>query len=442
MKRTYMAVIQAGGKGTRMLELTGDALPKPMLVLNGKPMLEWQIENIAAYGVKDFVIITGHLGEQIEAYFQDGARWGVCIRYIREQEPLGSAGALAFLKPMLQHEIADVLLVFGDVMFDLDITRLLRFHESRQSMATLLAHPNAHPYDSDLLVTDEDERVMDILSKRGKRNDWYENLVNAGIYVLSRELLETLPEKALRLDMEQDILRPLLSGGRVYAYRTPEYVKDAGTPERFRAVCLEQVAGVWQKRNLERKQRCVFLDRDGTVNKYNGLIWQEGQFELEEDAAEAVGLLNKAGYLAILITNQPVVARGLCDMKDVQRIHRKMQTHLGEQGAWLDDIAFCPHHPDKGYPEENVLYKVACNCRKPATGLIDSMVEKYNIDREQSYMIGDSTTDIQTGKNAGLRTVLLATGQGGADGKYDVTADMWAKNLLDAAKMILESTGL
>lgn len=442
MKHVYMAVIQAGGKGTRMRELTGDRLPKPMLSINGKPMLEWQIQNIAAYGIRDFVIITGHLGEKIEEFFQDGVGLGVNVRYIREREPLGSAGALSFLEPMFQPEITDVLLVFGDVMFDLDLGRMVHFHEEHRSLATLLVHPNAHPYDSDLLITDESDRIRGILPKNEKREGWYDNLVNAGIYVLSRQLFVELPEtKTGKLDLEKDVIQPLLDSGRVYAYRTPEYVKDAGTPERFRAVCREQDAGVWQQRNLKKKQRCVFLDRDGTVNRYLGLLSQEEQFELEEGAAEAISLLNAAGYLTIVVTNQPVVARGMCGMKDVRRIHRKMQVLLGEQGAWLDDIVFCPHHPDKGYPEENPLYKIVCNCRKPSTGMIDSMVKKYNIDTKMSYMIGDSTTDIQTGRNAGLKTVLLSTGQAGADGKYDVRADMQAKNLLEAVKMILGSVG-
>lgn len=438
MKHVYMAVIQAGGKGTRMRELTGDKLPKPMLSLNGKPMLEWQIQNIAAYGIKDFVIITGHLGEKIEEFFQNGAGLGVNIRYIKEKEPLGSAGALALLEPMFWPEITDFLLVFGDVMFDLDINRMLHFHEEHQSLATLLAHPNAHPYDSDLLLTDESDRIRGIMSKNEKREGWYDNLVNAGIYVLSRKILVELPEtKTGKLDLEQDVIKPLLESGRVYAYRTPEYVKDAGMPERFRAVCREQETGIWQQRNLGKKQRCVFLDRDGTVNRYRGLLSQEEQFELEEGAAEAIRLLNEAGYLAIVVTNQPVVARGMCGMEDVQRIHHKMQVLLGNHGAWLDDIVFCPHHPDKGYPEENPLYKIVCSCRKPATGMIDSMVKKYNIDTNLSYIIGDSTIDIQTGRNAGLRTILLATGQAGTDGKYEVRADIQAKNLLDAVKIIL-----
>lgn len=438
MGHKYVAVIQAGGLGTRMQELTKNIIPKPMLLLNGRPMLEWQIQNIVEYGIRDFVIIIGHLGEKIVEYFHDGNELGVHIQYIEEKEPLGSAGALAFLKSTYHFEATDFLVVFGDVMFDLDMHRLCCFHKKHGGLATLLAHPNAHPYDSDLLVTDNDDQVLRIISKHEKRNEWYENLVNAGIYVLSGELMTELSKKGIeRMDMERDVLKPLMGQGKVYAYRTPEYIKDAGTPERFLTACREQREGVWEQKNLTKKQRCVFLDRDGTLNKYRGLIYKEEQLELEQGVAEAIRLLNEAGYLAIVVTNQPVVARGLCDIGEVEQIHKKLQVLLGEQGAYLDDIVYCPHHPDKGYPEENPLYKIPCKCRKPDTGMIDKMLEKYNIDLGKSYMIGDSSVDIQTGKNAGLKTILVATGQAGNDGKYCVQADMQVKDLLDAVKVIL-----
>lgn len=304
--------------------------------------------------------------------------------------------------------------------------------------AFLIAHPNAHPYDSDLLIIDNADQVLNIISKHEKRTEWYENLVNAGIYVLSGELITDLEKKGItQLDMERDVLKPMMGQGKVYAYRTPEYIKDAGTPERFKAVCREQREGVWEQKNLTKKQRCVFLDRDGTINKYHGLIYKEEQLELEQGAAEAIQRLNEAGNLAIVVTNQPVVARGLCDIGDVEQIHRKLQVLLGEQGAYLDDIVFCPHHPDKGYPEENPLYKILCKCRKPDTGMIDKMLEKYNIDSGKSYIVGDSSVDIQTGRNAGLKTILVATGQAGNDGKYCVQADAQVKDLLDAVKVIL-----
>ena len=435
MEKKYVAVIQAGGKGTRMVSLTLNKIPKPMLILNGKPMLQWQIENIAEYGITEFVIIIGHLGGKIKDFFGSGADFGVHISYIEEQKPLGSAGALYYLNQLYSNN--DFLFVFGDVMFQLDFRRMFYFHESKRADATLLAHPNAHPFDSDLLVLEEDGKVIGIDSKRNIRDYWYTNCVNAGIYILSEEFVGKISELKVT-DLESDLLIPHMSNGKIYAYITTEYVKDAGTPDRFYEVCKEQASGVWNQKCLTEKQKCIFLDRDGTINKFKDLISREEQFELEEQVAEAIRLINQSGYLTIVVTNQPVVARGMCDISEVDLIHQKMQVLLGEKGAYLDDIVFCPHHPDKGYPDENPIYKVPCNCRKPATGMIDRMVRKYNIDVTQSYIIGDSTVDIKTGENAGLHTVLVQTGQAGVDKKYDVTAEFSATDLLSAVEKILE----
>lgn len=434
MRRNYTAVIQAGGKGTRMWELTKDQIPKPMLLLNGKPLLQWQIENISKYGVREFVFIVGHLGEKIREYFGDGSRFGIHIQYIEEDTPLGSAGALYYLKDMIRTD--SFLLVYGDVMFCLEWNRMLDFHERRHGKATLLVHPNSHPFDSDLLILDKEQHVTGIDPKSSERDYWYENCVNAGIYILSADILRQM--KILkRLDLEKDVLSPMMAGNEIYGYRTPEYVRDVGTPERFRKAEAEQAAGVWEQKCLDRLQRCVFLDRDGTLNKYKGLIYREAQLELEEHAAEAVRLLNESGFLAVVVTNQPVVARGLCGIEDVNNIHRKLQVLLGNEGAYLDDIVFCPHHPDRGYPEENPAYKIPCDCRKPAGGMIGRMADRYNIDLSHSCIVGDSTVDIQTGINAGVRTVLVLTGQAGTDGKYRVKPDETAENLLEAVTRIV-----
>ena len=398
-------------------------------------MIQWQIENISKYGIYEFVLIVGHLGDKIQKYFEDGKRFGVHIRYIEESTPLGSAGALYYLKDRIWTD--NFLLVYGDVMFYLDWNRMMEFHEYNRSKATLLVHPNAHPFDSDIVVLDKNNHVKRIDSKLNKRNFWYENCVNAGLYILSSDILQGI-EIPGKLDLEKELLAPLMMQDQVYGYRTPEYVKDAGTPERFLKVEKEQTAGVWERKCLNRKQRCVFLDRDGTLNQYKGLIYQEDQLVLEDGAAEAVRLLNEEGYLAIVITNQPVVARGMCDIEDVNRIHRKLQVLLGEQGAYMDDLVFCPHHPDKGYPDENPRYKITCNCRKPAIGMIEQMVEKYNIDLSQSYLIGDSTVDIQAGVNAKVRTILIHTGQAGRDGKFKVIPDGVAEDVLDAVRKIVE----
>ena len=426
----------AGGKGTRLRSVTGGDLPKPMAPVAGKPILEHQIERLREQGVKDIILVIGYLGEKIREHFGDGQTFGVRIRYIEETAPLGTAGALSLLPPMLEED--DFFLVFGDVLFDIDLARMLAFHREKGAEATLFVHPNSHPFDSDLVVVDDNGRVERFDSKHNVRDYWYKNCVNAGFYILRRSVCARVPADT-KVDLEKELLAGMIaSGGAVYGYRSPEYIKDVGTPERIAAAEAELMSGLIAGRSLRRKQRAIFLDRDGTVNRENGLVYREEQFELEISAAEAIGRINKSGYLAIVATNQPVVARGLCDMEDVERIHRKMETLLGREGAYLDDVVFCPHHPDKGYPEENPAYKVPCRCRKPDIGMLETCAARYNIDLSASWMVGDTTVDIQTGLNAGTHTALVRTGVAGQDGKYNAEAELTADDLLQAVKKITE----
>lgn len=429
----------AGGKGTRLQSLTNNEIPKPMAPVAGKPILQWQIEYLREQDVSDIIIIVGHLGKKIQEYFQDGSQFGVKIRYIAETMPLGTAGALSMLPPMLVEE--NFFLVFGDVLFDIDLRRMADFHRDKQAIATLLVHPNAHPFDSDLVIHDEDSRVLRFDSKHNVRDYWYRNCVNAGFYLLNRSVCQEVPPQT-KVDLEKELLTELIAAGRpVYAYLSSEYIKDVGTVERITRAEEELSGGLVGQRSLRNKQRAIFLDRDGTVNKKNGLIYREEQFELEDKAAEAIRRINQSGCLAIVVTNQPVVARGLCGMEDVERIHRKMETLLGREGAYLDAVRFCPHHPDKGYPEENPAYKIPCHCRKPDTGMLEECAEQFNIDLRGSWMVGDTTVDIQTGKNARTHTALVLTGDEGRDGKFDVEPDLTGKDLLETIEKILEWSG-
>ncbi|VDG69859.1 histidinol-phosphate phosphatase family protein [Clostridium carnis] len=430
------AVIMAGGKGTRLASITKNEIPKPMAIIAGKPILEWQIECLKENGIKDITLIIGYLGNKIKEYFNDGSDFGVNINYIEEKEPLGTAGSFFYLKDCLKDEY--FLLAFGDVIFDIDIERMERFHKENKSIATLFVHPNSHPFDSDLIVTDDCDRILEFDSKNNNRDYWYDNCVNAGFYILDKSLCDLVKEPQ-KLDLEKDILMKLAKESKeIYAYRSPEYIKDVGTVERISKAEEEILRGFVKKRNLKNKQKCIFIDRDGTLNKYNGLIYKEEEFILEDFVREAISLINNSGYLAIVITNQPVVARGLCEIKDVEIIHNKMKTLLGRDGVFFDDVVFCPHHPDKGYPEENPAYKIKCNCRKPNTGMIDMCVKKYNIDIENSWIIGDTTIDIQAGVNSGLKTALVLTGEAGKDEKYSVQANIVRKDLLEAVNTILK----
>ena len=388
----------AGGRGTRLAGLTRDEIPKPMVPVLGKPLLLRQMEALKENGITDVVLIIGHLGHVIRDYFGCGERFGLHIRCFQEERPLGTAGALSRVRPMLEETF---FLIYGDVLFDIDLSRMERFHRQKHAAATLFVHPNAHPFDSDLVEMDKDQRVVRFDSKHNPRDYWYDNCVNAGLYLLNRSICGRLPDQE-RVGLESDVLAPLCrEGGAVYAYRSPEYIKDIGTPERIRAAEADLKSGLVAARNLRRIQRAVFLDRDGTINVKKGLISSAESFELEANAAAAIRKINQSRYLAIVITNQPVVARGLCGLEGVEEIHRKMHTLLGREGVFLDAVRFCPHHPDRGYPRENPAYKIPCRCRKPDTGMLEDCAERYHVSLADSWFVGDSTVDVQTGKTPG-----------------------------------------
>lgn len=394
-------VIMAGGKGTRIAEVNSQ-VPKPMIPIDGKPILEHQINVLKRQGYREFILIIGHLGHIIQDYFKDGSGWDVHIQYITEESPLGTAGALYFLKEEIRENF---LLVNGDIIFDVDIARFLDSHRRLNTIATILTHPNSHPYDSGIIIADENRRVTDWLHKEDQRH-WYKNRVNAGLHMLSPDIFRYFPDLQKR-DLDRDILKPLISSRELGIYDSPEYVKDMGTPDRYCSVAEDIRCRRVEARNLRKRQRAIFLDRDGTLNKYVGFLTDISDLELMDDAAEAVRRINASGYLAIVITNQPVIARGEVSMEELTQIHNKMETLLGQEGAYIDALYFCPHHPDKGFAGERPQFKTECSCRKPKPGMLLQAAQDYNIDLSKSWMIGDSDSDIKAGAAAGCGTVML-----------------------------------
>jgi len=401
------AVILAGGKGTRLAEVRKD-IPKPMMPVLGKPLLQYQIELLKKHGFEQVWLIVGHLHEQIEDYFKDGQDFGISIQYYVEEQPLGTVGGIKSLENVLDHTF---LVLYGDVMIDMDLDRLLAFHEKKSAEATLVVHPNDHPYDSDLLDTDKNDKVIAFYPKPHPEGMQYKNLVNAAAYVFSPKVFQFM-EAGVKADFGKDIFPTLHQYIDVYAYNTPEYLKDMGTPDRLDKVSHAIKSGKVARRNLSNKQRCIFLDRDGVINIDTDLIHRTEDFNLYPFAPEAIKRINRMGFLAVVVTNQSVLARGLCSESDLEEIHKKMETILGNEGAFVEAIYYCPHHPHGGFPEEVKELKTDCHCRKPKPGMLIDAAERFNIDLKSSFMVGDSQRDIEAGKNAGCTTIRVKTGHG------------------------------
>ena len=425
------AVVLAGGKGTRLRSVARD-LPKPMVPVDGVPVLEHQLRWLHREGVRRVILLVGHRKEAIIDHVGDGSAFDLEVDYFVETEPLGTTGGVKAVEDRLDDSF---LVLYGDVMLDLDLSRFVRFHRERAADASLVLHPNDHPFDSDLVEVDESDRVTAFHSKPHPPGAVYRNLVNAACYLFEPVVLDHI-EPGVKADFGADVLPRLIHQRAVFGYRTPEYLKDMGTPDRLARVEADVRSGTVAERNLRHARPAIFLDRDGVINRDHHLIRRTEDMELLPGSASAVRRINRSGHLAVVVTNQSVIARNLVDLDGLRRIHDAMEWTLGEDGAYVDDLLFCPHHPDGGYPEERPEYKVACDCRKPSPGMLLTAADRWNIDLERSWMIGDSPRDAEAGRRAGCRTIGVRTGHG-MDGQPEA-ADVVVDDLARAVHLILD----
>lgn len=425
------AVILAGGLGTRLKEAT-IAMPKSMMVINDRPLLEHQIILLHKYGISDIVLIVNHLKVQIQLHIGNGSRWGVEVSYYEEKIPLGTVGGIKAIEHFLTD---DFIVLYGDVMVDMDIHRLLEFHKRTNSDCTLVLHPNDHPMDSDLVEMDQTNQIVGFHPKPRTDSQYYRNMVNAGMYVMSKKVLDHL-ELNKKADFGKDIFPFLFKEIKMMGYNTSEYLKDMGTPERLEQVNRDYTSAKIQTRNLNKKQKAIFLDRDGVINIDKDLVATPDELEVYPYAPIAIKKINDSDYLAIIITNQSVVARGLCTEANLRTIHNKLDTILGEHHAKVDGLYYCPHHPDGGFEGENKIYKVDCHCRKPKPGMLLDAARDFNIDLANSWFIGDTERDILAGKAAGVKTIGVRTGRGGHG--FNSAPDFVLDDLEQAVYKILE----
>jgi len=434
----HVAII-AGGRGDRLISVVRE-LPKVLVPVGGKPVLQHQLELAAAAGVEHATLFAGYLSEQIIEFTGDGSRFGIHVQVLTENEPLGNAGALL---QSLDHLPEHFFVFYGDLMLAVDLQRLQKRHFDCKADFTMMVHPNDHPQDSDLVETDENDWVTAIHACPHPADRFFRNLVNAALYAVRREALRPWVGVVGKKDFTRTIVSGLAAnGGRVLAYRTDEYLKDMGTPGRLQKVEADWQAGKIQLHKSDRRHPAIFLDRDGTLNVEKGHLQRPEELELLPCVGAALKAFRQAGYRLVVLTNQPVIARGEATEADVAAIHRKLEWELGKAGAYLDAIYVCPHHPDRGFAGERSELKIRCECRKPGTKLFEQACHDLQLDPTSSWMIGDQTRDIEMARRVGLPSILISTGSGGSDKQFSATPDSIASDLMAAFDFVLQQREL
>ena len=440
---TPRAAIIAGGKGTRIRSLCDETVPKALVPVAGEPIGFLQLRLLERYGIREVAIIAGHLAQELEAGLAlEAERLGVRLEFYVEERPMANAGGLHAARSLLGDD--DFLVFYGDIAVDMDLDRLVAFHRDRGALATIVVHPNDHPHESDLVAVTDDCRVTKILPRNRPRDSYCRNLVPASVFCLAPEIFDHLvPDK--KQSFEKDVFPRLIeSGERVCAYNTPEYLRDMGTVERHAMVEADIRDGLCARMNWANDRPTVFFDRDGVLTEAlpdPGVINPDG-LVLTPSAGEAVRVVNRAGWLAVLVTNQPQIAKGFTTVGGLEAIHAKFETLLGLQGAKIDRIFYCPHHPERGFDGEIPELKVPCSCRKPESGMLLSAAQELPVDMSRSCMIGDTCRDIGAARAAGIQAFGVRTGNACRDCIGEYRPDLIFSDALEAVRFAVSSAPL
>jgi len=438
-----LAVIVAGGLGMRARAMTGDDIPKALLPIGGVPIIEHQMRALAAHGVTRLVILAGYLGEVIDAHLREfPPPPGLEVSVRIETTVLGTAGAVIDAREGL--DAPHLLVIFGDLLFNLDFGKLAERHVAAGAAATIVCRPNDHPATSDLVVIDDEDRITTLLPRKGRPAGDYRNLVPSGIYMLRRAELDDFPPGE-KLDFFQGYFPALLSAGKTLrAQRSVEYMCDIGTPEGRAAAERDLASGRYARLAPGQKRPAVFFDVDGVLNEENpgpGILSAD-ELELIPGGGAALRALNHAGWLAVGATNRPQIAKGQVTRAGLEAIFGRLEMGLAREKGFLDRLYFCPHHPEGGHAGEIAALKIACDCRKPAPGMLLRAIAELPIARERSAMIGDTWRDVAAARAAGVYAYGVRTGYGVRELPDDIRPDLMFADVAQATAYCLGYAGL
>jgi D-glycero-D-manno-heptose 1,7-bisphosphate phosphatase len=384
--------ILVGGLGSRLGDITATT-PKPILDCGGRPFLFWLMREFVRFGVRDFLLLTGHLSEALEAALPGiRARLPMNVNITISREPVraGTGGAIFWARSLLEERF---FLCNGDSVFDCNLAALLAQEaaEPRAAYLALRKVPDASRYGR---VELSGRRVVSFAAR--PTGSTVSGTINAGIYIIRRDAL--MPHLYETCSLEADVLPVLASIGELGGRLCDGFFIDIGVPEDlFRA----------QSELPDRLQRrALFLDRDGVLNHDLGWVGHRDRFTWIDGAIAAIAQATQAGWHVFVVTNQSGVARGLYTEPDVARLLASITDEIRAAGGTIDDFRYCPFHPEAELP----AYRRDSDWRKPKPGMLLDLIRRWEVEPARCHMIGDQASDMLAAAGAGVPATLFSGG--------------------------------
>ena len=399
------AVILAGGKGTRS---ANPQLPKIAQIVGPKSLLEWHLDALKATQIRDLVIVSGHLGDQVAELVHSVTSMvsyrDFHISVLEEADPQGTVAALRLGASSFPEPVERILVMLGDVLVAMPIEQFLRNWQESSKGVGVVAHPNTHPFDSDSVFVNAIGREVTLPKGSDKRR--VPNSASAGLFLITRASLSHYPQAR---DLGSNLLVEAAEHNDLYIFTDSHYLKDTGTPERLEATNRDFENGVIDRKGSLGLRSALFLDRDGVINSVQPEVYQADDYKVLPGVAGEIKKANERGIPVFVVTNQPGIAKGLMSFEEHFEIRSELDAQLGFEQAFIDEYYFCPHHPDSGFEGERIALKIECECRKPNAALANLISRQHGIELPKSVMLGDTARDQGFARNAGMGFIHVSS---------------------------------
>lgn len=393
-------VILVGGKGSRVKSLLKGKSKPEIEIISKKKIIDFQLEKLSKLNKKIF-FLSNIKYKNLKKYISDNYKKKINFEFIEEKKSLGTAGCLSSL---LHKKYNNFIILDGDLIFNIDFIKFLKFHKKKRSDCTLFVHPNNHPYDSDAIEIDDNSKVINLFNKTRLNKP---NLCLSGLKIIKKEVLKNIYKNKYQ-DFTKDLLKKILKQKKkVFAYNSREYIKDVGTIDRIKQARKDININKFKFGNYNKKRPAIFLDKDGVIVKLKKNNHYQNNKNIYNKSFKALSKINNSEFLCVMITNQPAVAKGIISVNNLKKDLQKLEVTFGLKNLYFDRVYFCPHHPKKGFKGENKKYKINCNCRKPKNGMFLKAIKELNIDKYNSFMIGDSLSDYYASKKTNIKFVKV-----------------------------------